>query len=77
VIKELNVNKLTLPALIFIVIRTVSNKITPSITEYSAINDSTALLPLILIVQKILIIVAIKIAYKKFARFLANTGSII
>ena len=73
--KELNVNKLTPDDFIFSIVITVNNNTTPSITEYSAINELKAFLLLKLIVQKTLITVAIKIANKKFAIFEDNAKS--
>ena len=56
----------------FSIINTVNINITPTITEYSAINDSKAFLLCIPNVQKIPITTAIKIANNKFAIFEDN-----
>ena len=61
-----NVNKFIFLPFIFKIDSTVSNTITPSITEYSAISDSTEFLSVDHIVQNILITVANKIANKNF-----------
>ena len=63
---ESNVNIFIFRPFIFRIEITVSNTITPSITEYSAINDTTEFLSVDHIVQNILIIVANKIANKNF-----------
>lgn len=73
--KELNVNKLAPDDFIFSIVITVNNSTTPSITEYSAINEFNAFLLLKLIVQNTLITVAIKTANKKFAIFEDNAKS--
>jgi len=77
VINESNENKLSPADLRFIMISAVISNNTPAITEYSAISDSNDFLLLMLIVTKILIIVAIKIANKKYPIFEDNTGSAI